>query len=148
MNNLVKAILSQPIRLCIGLNSTAETAMNFLSSVVMPSGFNFSIKQEDIDMRCHQVDYQVIGHDIQMVEVELDPNETVIAEAGAMTYLEQEIDFEAKMGDGSGGVMDKLFGIGKRMLTGESVFLTHFTNHGSQNEGWPLLRRFPARLPR
>jgi len=52
-------------------------------------------------MRCHEVDYTIIGHDIQMVEVELDPKETVIAEAGAMTYLEQDIAFEAKMGDGS-----------------------------------------------
>jgi uncharacterized protein (TIGR00266 family) len=95
-------------------------------------------------MRCHQVDYQIIGHDIQMVEIELDPNETVIAEAGAMTYLEQDIDFEAKMGDGSGGVMDKLFGIGKRMLTGESVFLTHFTNEGKQKRRVAFSAPFPG----
>ncbi|CAD6871701.1 TIGR00266 family protein [Methylomonas fluvii] len=97
-------------------------------------------------MRCHQVDFQIIGHDIQMVEVELDPKETVIAEAGAMTYLEQDIDFEAKMGDGSGGVMDKLFGIGKRMLTGESVFLTHFTNHGSQKRRVAFAAPFPGSI--
>ena len=95
-------------------------------------------------MRCHQVDYQIIGHDIQMVEIELDPNETVIAEAGAMTYLEQDIDFEAKMGDGSGGVIDKLFGIGKRMLTGESVFLTHFTNDGQQKRRVAFSAPFPG----
>ncbi|MDD1622753.1 MAG: TIGR00266 family protein [Methylococcaceae bacterium] len=95
-------------------------------------------------MRCHQVDYQIIGHDIQMVEIELDPNETVIAEAGAMTYLEQDIDFEAKMGDGSGGVIDKLFGIGKRMLTGESVFLTHFTNEGKQKRRVAFSAPFPG----
>jgi uncharacterized protein (TIGR00266 family) len=95
-------------------------------------------------MRCHQVDYQIIGHDIQMVEIELDPKETVIAEAGAMTYLEQDIDFEAKMGDGSGGVIDKLFGIGKRMLTGESVFLTHFTNEGKQKRRVAFSAPFPG----
>lgn len=95
-------------------------------------------------MRCHQVDYQIIGHDIQMVEIELDPNETVIAEAGAMTYIEQDIDFEAKMGDGSGGVIDKLFGIGKRMLTGESVFLTHFSNEGQQKRRVAFSAPFPG----
>jgi len=95
-------------------------------------------------MNCHQVDYQIVGHDIQMVEVELDPGETVIAEAGAMTYIEQDIDFETKMGDGSGGVMDKLFGIGKRMLTGESVFLTHFTNQGKQKRRAAFSAPYPG----
>ena len=83
--------------------------------------------------RCHEVDYEIIGHDIQMVEVELDPQETVIAEAGAMTFMEEGIDFQTKMGDGSDpdqGFMGKLFSAGKRMLTGESIFTTHFTNEG------------------
>ena len=52
-------------------------------------------------MTSHEVDYQIIGDDMQLVEVELDPNETVIAEAGAMNYMESDIDFEARMGDGS-----------------------------------------------
>lgn len=52
-------------------------------------------------MQCHEVDYKIIGHDIQMVEIALDPGEAVVAEAGAMTYLEQDISFEAKLGDGS-----------------------------------------------
>ncbi|NJA07340.1 TIGR00266 family protein [Methylomonas sp. LWB] len=95
-------------------------------------------------MRCHEVDYHIVGHDIQMVEIELDPNETVIAEAGAMTYMEQDIDFETKMGDGSGGVMDKLFGLGKRMLTGESVFLTHFSNRGGQKRKVAFSAPFPG----
>ncbi|MFA7520609.1 AIM24 family protein, partial [Shewanella sp.] len=71
--------------------------------------------------RCHEVDYEIIGHSMQLVEVELDPNETVVAEAGAMNYLEQDISFEAKMGDGSepeSGFFGKLVGAGKRALTG------------------------------
>ena len=71
---------------------------------------------------------------MQMVEIELDPGETVVAEAGAMNYLEEGIDFQAKMGDGSEpdqGVMGKLFGAAKRKLTGESIFMTHFTNHAA-----------------
>ena len=85
-------------------------------------------------MKCHEVNYHLIGHEMQVVEVELDPGETVIAEAGAMNYFEEGISFEAKMGDGSTpdeGIMGKLFGAGKRMLIGESMFLTHFTNRGT-----------------
>ncbi len=70
-------------------------------------------------MTCHEVDYHIIGHEMQVVEVDLDPNETVIAEAGAMNYFKEGITFEAKMGDGSTpdeGIMGKLFGAGKRML--------------------------------
>lgn len=52
-------------------------------------------------MRCHEVDYQLIGSEMQLVEVELDPGETVIAEAGAMTYMEADIAFETRMGDGA-----------------------------------------------
>jgi len=98
-------------------------------------------------MRCHELDYEIIGHDIHMVEVELDPNETVIAEAGAMTYLEQDIAFEAKMGDGSAqGLMGSLLGMGKRMLTGESVFLTHFSNEGSQKRKVAFSAPYPGSI--
>ncbi len=98
-------------------------------------------------MRCHELDYEIIGHDIQMVEVELDPNETVIAEAGAMTYLEQDITFEAKMGDGSAqGLMGSLLGMGKRILTGESVFLTHFSNEGSQKRKVAFSAPYPGSI--
>jgi len=82
----------------------------------------------------HEVDYKIIGHDMQMVEVELDTGETVIAEAGAMTYMEEGISFEAKMGDGSSaesGLFGKLLNAGKRAITGESLFMTHFTHNGS-----------------
>ena len=73
-------------------------------------------------MDCHEIDYTIHGDDIQLVEVELDPGETVIAEAGAMNYMEDGINFETKMGDGSEpdqGLMGKMFSAGKRMLTGE-----------------------------
>ncbi len=73
-------------------------------------------------MISHELDYKIIGDDIQFVEVELDPNETVIAEAGTMVYMEQGITFEARMGDGTSaeqGVMGKLFQAGSRVLTGE-----------------------------
>lgn len=85
-------------------------------------------------MRSHEIDYKIIGEDIQIVEIELDPNETVIAEAGAMLFMEDGIQFETKMGDGSQpetGFLGKLMQAGSRMLTGESLFMTHFTNRGN-----------------
>ncbi len=85
--------------------------------------------------RSHEIDYQIKGESIQIVEVELDPTETVIAEAGAMLFMEDGIMFESKMGDGSNpsqGLFDKLLSAGSRMLTGESLFITHFTNRGSR----------------
>lgn len=78
-----------------------------------------------------RVDYRIVGHDMQMLEIDLDPGETVVAEAGTMTYLEQDIQFETKFGNGSEqGMMGRMFGLGKRVLTGEAVFLTHFSNRG------------------
>ena len=79
--------------------------------------------------------YEIKGDDMQMLEIELAPKETIIAEAGAMTYMEQGIEFEAKMGDGSKpdqGMLGKLMDAGKRVMSGESLFMTHFTQAGSK----------------
>ncbi len=100
-------------------------------------------------MRCHEVDYEIIGHDMQMVEVELDPGESVIAEAGAMNYMEDGIDFQTKMGDGSNpnqGFMGKLFSAGKRVISGESLFMTHFTNQGSGKKRVAFAAPFPGSI--
>ena len=81
----------------------------------------------------HEIDYRIFGNDIQVLEIELDPQETVIAEAGAMVYMEEGIDFQTKMGDGSNpsqGFLGKLMSAGARMITGESLFMTHFTHRG------------------
>ena len=100
-------------------------------------------------MNCHEVDYQIFGDDMQMVQVELDPGETVVAEAGAMTYMEEGISFESKMGDGSEpeqGLFGKLLGAGKRMLTGESIFLTHFSNQGPGKQHVAFAAPFPGKI--
>jgi uncharacterized protein (TIGR00266 family) len=84
-------------------------------------------------MNSHEIDYEIKGHDVQFVEVELDPQETVIAEAGAMLYMEDGIHFETKMGDGSNpsqGFLGKLAAGASRIITGESLFITHFTHQG------------------
>lgn len=100
-------------------------------------------------MKCHEVDYTIIGDDMQMVQVELDPGETVIAEAGAMNYMEPDIVFEARMGDGSeaeSGIMGKLFGAGKRVLTGESIFMTHFSNRGGVKRHVAFAAPYPGKI--
>jgi len=100
-------------------------------------------------MRCHEVDYKIIGDDLQVVEVELDPKETVIAEAGAMTWMDDQISFEAKMGDGSNtddSFFAKIFSAGKRMFTGESLFITHFTNTGSGKKRVAFAASYPGSI--
>ncbi len=86
-------------------------------------------------MISHEIDYRIHGEDIQIVEVELDPGEAVIAEAGAMLYMEEGIRFDTRLGDGSEagqGFFGKILQAGTRVLTGESVFMTHFTNDGAK----------------
>ena len=84
--------------------------------------------------RADEIDYKIFGAEMQFVEVELDPGESAVAEAGAMMYKDSSIDMQTVFGDGSaasgGGFMDKLLGAGKRLLTGESLFMTVFTHTG------------------
>ncbi|MBC8181466.1 TIGR00266 family protein, partial [candidate division KSB1 bacterium] len=99
--------------------------------------------------RSHEVDYEIIGDDMQIVEIELDQNETVIAEAGAMNYMNDGITFEAKMGDGSkpnAGLFDKLLDVGKRVITGESIFMTHFTNHSAGKKRVSFAAPYPGKI--
>ncbi|MCU4155603.1 TIGR00266 family protein [Carboxylicivirga sp. A043] len=100
-------------------------------------------------MQSHEIDYQIKGHDIQFVEIELDPQETVIAEAGAMLYMKEGIHFEAKLGDGSEpdkGLMGKLFSAAARKITGESIFITHFTHRGSGKSQVAFAAPYPGTI--
>ena len=81
----------------------------------------------------HEVDFKVFGDDMQFVEVELDPGEATVAEAGGMMYMDDGIEMETIFGDGSqsqSGILGALVGAGKRLLTGESLFMTVFQNQG------------------
>ena len=83
--------------------------------------------------RNHEIDYFLKGEEMQMVEIELDPQETVIAESGSFMYMDGAIDMQTIFGDGSNansGFLGKLMGAGKRLLVGESLFMTAFTNQG------------------
>lgn len=98
-------------------------------------------------MKSHEIDYLIKGESIQIVEIELDPAETVIAEAGAMLYMDQDIQFETKMGDGSNpnqGLFGKLISAGTRVLTGESLLITHFTNTGRRKQKVAFSAPYPG----
>ncbi len=106
--------------------ANAQQAGNYVPST--PSSGNRMRK-------AHEVEYKVHGEDIQFVEIMLDPGETIIAEAGAMMYMDSAIVMDTIFGDGSGkegnDLMGKIFSAGKRMITGESLFMTSFTNAAS-----------------
>lgn len=101
--------------------------------------------------RAHEIDYKIYGDDMQFVEVELDPQESVIAEAGALMMMEQGIQLETIFGDGSaqsnqGGLMGKFLSAGKRVITGESLFMTLFTNTGYAKQHVSFAAPYPGRI--
>ena len=99
--------------------------------------------------RAHEVDYDIVGSEMQFVEVELDPGEGAIAEAGSMMFMTAGIQMTTIFGDGSsqgGGFMDKLLGAGKRVLTGESLFMTEFANRGAGKQRVAFAAPYPGKI--
>lgn len=97
----------------------------------------------------HDIDYQIFGEEMQYVEVELDPNETAIAEAGAFMMMDDGIQMQTIFGDGSNqqsGLLGKLWGAGKRLLTGESLFMTAFTNIGQGKRRVSFASPYPGKI--
>jgi uncharacterized protein (TIGR00266 family) len=99
----------------------------------------------------HEVDYEVVGDDLQFVKIELDPQEAVVAEAGGMMYMEDGIAMETIFGDGSqqskqGGIMGALLGAGKRLLTGESLFMTVFANQSPGKRKVAFAAPYPGKI--
>lgn len=113
-----------PIASCTELR--AESAAGTMTTPPPPS---------QTQQRSDVIDYKIYGEDMQFVELELDPGESAVAEAGALMYKDSAISMETVFGDGSasssgGGFMDKLVGAGKRLITGESLFTTMFSHTG------------------
>ncbi len=101
--------------------------------------------------RADEVEFKIHGDDMQFVEIMLDPGEAIIAEAGAMMYMDNAIHMEAIFGDGSGrdndkGFMGKMFSAGKRVLTGESLFMTSFTNNAQVKKCVAFAAPYPGRI--
>ncbi|EDM43438.1 hypothetical protein SCB49_00275 [unidentified eubacterium SCB49] len=100
-------------------------------------------------MESHEIDYTIFGEEMQYVEVELDPNEGVIAEAGSFMMMDDGIKMETIFGDGSkkdSGMMGKIFGAGKRLLTGESLFMTAFYNVQSGKKHVSFASPYPGKI--
>lgn len=97
----------------------------------------------------HEIDFQIHGEEMQFVEVELDPNETAIAEAGAFMMMDDGIQMQTIFGDGSQqqtGILGKLWGAGKRLLTGESLFMTAYTNVGHGKRRVSFASPYPGKI--
>ena len=100
--------------------------------------------------RAHEIDFKIMGSEMQFVEVDLDPGESAVAEAGAMMYMTPGLELETIFGDGSqqqrAGVMGALLGAGKRLLTGESMFMTTFTNQGRGKQQVAFAAPYPGKI--
>src|SRR5580765_4241798 len=97
----------------------------------------------------HEIDYKIFGDDMQFVEIELDPMEAAIAEAGGMMFMEDGIEMETIFGDGSqqtSGFLGALMGAGKRLLVGESLFMTVFQNHGTGKKHVAFGAPYPGKI--
>ncbi len=100
-------------------------------------------------MNAHEIDYQIFGEEMQFVEIELDPHESVVAESGSFMMMDSGIEMATIFGDGSGqteGVLGKLFSAGKRLLTGESLFMTVFTNRDFGKKHVSFASPYPGRI--
>ncbi len=100
-------------------------------------------------IRNHEIDYRIVGEEMQYVEVELDPNETAVAEPGAFMMMDDGIQMETMFGDGSqqqNSMLGKLFSAGKRMLVGENLFMTAFTNISSQKKHVSFASPYPGKI--
>lgn len=97
----------------------------------------------------HEIDFEIHGSEMQYVEIELDPGETVLAEPGSMLMMDESIEMHTIFGDGSGqdqGFLGKLMGAGKRLLTGEKLFMTAFTHQGSGKAKVAFASPYPGKI--
>ncbi len=100
-------------------------------------------------MNAHEIDYRIFGEEMQYVEIELDPNETVIAEPGSFLMMDEDIEMQTLFGDGTDqdeGVFGKLLGAGKRVLTGEKLFMTAFTHRGADKAQVSFASPYPGKI--
>ncbi len=100
-------------------------------------------------MNAHEIDYKIFGEEMQYVEIELDPNEAVVAEAGSFMMMDSGIEMDTIFGDGSNqekGILGKIFSAGKRVLTGESLFMTAFLNAGQGKKQISFASPYPGKI--
>src|SRR5215207_344230 len=100
--------------------------------------------------KAHEIDYKILGEEMQCVEIELDPQETAIAESGSFMMMDDGIQMQTIFGDGSknqgSGLLGKLIGAGKRLIVGESLFMTAFTNTSTGKKRVSFASPFPGKI--
>ncbi len=122
-----------------------DTFLGFLKR----KGIMLSVSRPGTFQLAHDIDFEIFGDDMQFVEIELDPGETAVAEAGSMMYMDSAVQMQTIFGDGSAqsdSIMRKLFGAGRRILTGESLFMTAFTNTGSGKQRVSFGAPYPGKI--
>lgn len=131
-------------RLC-GKYSLPEEKFDSFLSFLQGKGFVL------VESRCvlaHDIGFQIMGDDLQFVEIELEPGQTAVAEAGALMYMDSSIGMETMLGDGSSssGIGGMVLGAGKRMLSGATLFMTAFTNHGAGKGKVAFAAPYPGKI--
>ncbi len=107
------------------------------------------IPQNSGNKNAHEIDYKIFGEEMQFVEIELDPEEGVVAESGTFMMMDDNIKMNTILGDGSNqekGILGKIFSAGKRILTGESLFMTVFTNNGIGKKQISFASPYPGKI--
>ena len=120
-----------------------------LSDIFVTVSLAINPIRKRIMLQNHEIDYRIHGEEMQYVEVELDPQETAVAEAGAFMMMDDGIQMQTIFGDGSqqqSGLLGKLFSAGKRLLTGESLFMTAFTNSGYGKKRVSFASPYPGKI--
>src|SRR6185503_5884327 len=138
------AVLRRILRVPTGYWNSASGPRSTMGETMDPPS-----SKERTMAKMHEVEYKVLGDDLQFVEIELDPGEAVVAEAGAMMFLEDGIEMTTIFGDGSqakGDFIDKLVGAGKRLLTGESLFMTVFQNQSTAVRKAAFAAPYPGKI--
>lgn len=117
---------------------------------IFPSYLRCTILSKNINsMTAHEIDYRILGEEMQMVEIELDPMETVVAEPGSFLSMKGAIKMKTLFGDGSGqdkSILDKMLSAGKRLITGESLFMTAFTHEGEGKAQISFASPYPGKI--
>ena len=122
-----------------------------VGELVNPSAIPPAAPPMSASGRAHEIDYEIFGQEMQFVEIELDPQDSVVSEAGGMMYMSDHLQMETLLGDGSaasqsGGFFDKMLGAGKRLISGESLFITMFTFTGSGKGKVAFAAPYPGKI--
>lgn len=151
MQGWVKANTVPELASALGGGGGAPAPAPATPTTSSPTSSGLAPAPNNPNQDAHVIDFEIHGSEMQLVEITLDPGEACVAEAGAMTYMDPAIKMETIFGDGSkksesGGLMGALLGAGKRLITGESLFMTLFGNQGSARQKVAFAAPYPGKV--